>query len=151
MTATEISVRDCEATDAPVWLRLWEAYNRFYGANLPELVTETTWLRILDPAAPLVGRLAERGGDVVGFSVSVLHAGTWTIAPICYLEDLFVDADARGRGVGRALMEDLLALSRARGWSRLYWHTQVGNTAARRLYDTFIEADDFVRYRLFLS
>jgi len=34
------------------------------------------------------------------------------------------------------------------GWSRLYWHTRAGNLAARRLYDAFVQADDFVRYRL---
>lgn len=150
MSATAIFIRDCQAADEPLWLRLWADYNRFYNADVPVLVTEATWLRVLDPAAPLVCRLAERGGDVVGFSLSVLHAGTWTIAPICYLEDLFVDADARGHGVGRALIKDLIALARARGWSRLYWHTQAGNTAARRLYDTFTKADEYVRYRLFL-
>jgi hypothetical protein len=36
------------------------------------------------------------------------------------------------------------------GWSRLYWHTRAGNPARRR-YDAFVETDDFVRYRLFLS
>ena len=48
------------------------------------------------------------------------------------------------------MIEDLIALARARGWSRLYWHTQAGNVPARRLYDSFVRADDFVRYRLFL-
>lgn len=145
-----VTVRDCLADDEAAWRRLWAGYNRFYGADVPALVTDTAWLRLLDPGAPLLGRLAERAGRVVGFSVSVLHAGTWTIDPICYLEDLFVEAEARGQGVGRALIEDLIALARSRGWSRLYWHTEASNMAARRLYDTFALADGFVRYRLFL-
>ncbi|HEY8263776.1 MAG TPA: GNAT family N-acetyltransferase, partial [Methyloceanibacter sp.] len=37
------------------------------------------------------------------------------------------------------------------GWSRLYWHTRESNVAARRLYDKFAKADDFVRYRLVLN
>jgi hypothetical protein len=45
------------------------------------------------------------------------------------------------------LIQDLLDLARARHWSRLYWHTRAGNPA-RRLYDDFAEADDFVRYRV---
>ncbi|MFP3617112.1 GNAT family N-acetyltransferase, partial [Paraburkholderia sp. SIMBA_050] len=53
------------------------------------------------------------------------------------------------RGVGRRLIEDLVALGRARGWSRLYWHTRRDNPA-RKLYDTFVQADDFVRYQLAL-
>ena len=110
-----------------------------------------TWRRILDPASPILGRLAERDGVVVGFSISVLHEGTWTLAPVCYLEDLFVDPAARGEGAGRVLLQDLVDLGRARGWSRLYWHTRADNLIARRLYDSFGSADDFVRYRLFLG
>jgi ribosomal protein S18 acetylase RimI-like enzyme len=52
--------------------------------------------------------------------------------------------------VGRALVQDLIDLGRARGWARLYWHTQANNERARRLYDKFVEADNFVRYRLTL-
>lgn len=150
MPTNVISVRECRAEDEAEWRRLWAGYNQFYGANVPELVTGATWVRILDPVAPVVGRLAEWTGNLVGISVSVLHAGTWTIDPVCYLEDLFVEADARGHGIGRALIEDLIALGHARGWGRLYWHTQADNAAARHLYDRFTPADDFVRYRLFL-
>ena len=91
-----------------------------------------------------------RGGGrpAVGFSHSLLHEGTWVLAPICYLEDLYVDPSARGRGVGRALIADLVDMARTQGWSRLYWHTRRGNEAARRVYDGFVKADDFVRYLL---
>jgi GNAT superfamily N-acetyltransferase len=50
--------------------------------------------------------------------------------------------------VGRALIEDLMALARAKGWQRLYWHTDEDNVVARRLYDRFVESDGHVRYRL---
>jgi GNAT superfamily N-acetyltransferase len=78
----------------------------------------------------------------------VLHAGTWTEQPICYLEDLFVDPTLRGKGIGEALIDDLVAQAKERGWSRLYWHTRGDNAVARRLYNKFAAADDFVRYRL---
>jgi len=81
----------------------------------------------------------------------VVHQGSWTLDPICYLEDLFVAPKARGNGIGSALVADLLARAKERGWSRLYWHTQQGNAPARRLYDEFAVADDFVRYRLTLT
>jgi GNAT superfamily N-acetyltransferase len=110
-----------------------------------------TWQRLLAPGSNMFGRLAEWQGAVAGFTVCVLHPGSWTLAPICYLEDLFVNADARGHRIGHALIEDLVTIARDRGWSRLYWHTRAGNEAARRLYDSFAVADDFVRYRLFLG
>jgi GNAT superfamily N-acetyltransferase len=86
----------------------------------------------------------------VGFSICVLHEGTWTMSPICYLEDLFVDPRFRLVGIGRRLMQDVVDRARANQWSRVYWHTRVGNPAGR-LYDKFAQADDFVRYRLLLE
>lgn len=155
-----ITIRDPQAPDEEGWRRLWSGYVHFYAADVPEVVTAATWQRMLDPAAPLFGRLAvQRDAEgiaaaperIVGFAVCVLHAGTWTLDPVCYLEDLFVDPPARGGGVGRALIEDLVSLARAGGWSRLYWHTRASNAAARRLYDCFGAADDYVRYRLVLK
>ncbi|MDX2290287.1 MAG: GNAT family N-acetyltransferase [Hyphomicrobiaceae bacterium] len=136
------------ATDAPRWRELWAAYNLFYEADVPETVTAHTLQRLLDPRAALVGRIAEKDGVVVGFSASVIHDATWDTRPVCYLEDLFVAEDARGHGLGRALIDDLVALAKTRGWGRLYWHTRTENAAARRLYDHYGAADDFVRYRL---
>jgi ribosomal protein S18 acetylase RimI-like enzyme len=145
------AVRAIAASDEAVWRRLWAGYTAFYETVVPDAITDATWRRLLDPASPLLGRIAEIGGQAAGFSASVLHDGTWTAGPLCYLEDLFVDPRARGAGAGGALIQDLIDLGRARGWSRLYWHTRAGNAAARRLYDKFTPADDFVRYRLFLE
>jgi GNAT superfamily N-acetyltransferase len=108
-------------------------------------VTAETWRRILDPASTIASRLAVLDGTVVGFATHLLHEGTWTTTPMCYLEDLFVDPARRGAGIGRALIQDLLDLAGDSGWSRVYWHTQSGNPA-RKLYDEFTQADNFVRY-----
>lgn len=145
-----MTIRDPVTADEAGWLRLWAGYLAFYGEALPEAVTAETWRRILDPASAVFARLAERDGALVGMTVNVLHEGTWTTAPTCYLEDLFVAPEARGAGIGRALIADLIALGRIRGWSRLYWHTRIDNAAARRLYESFAPADDFCRYRLTL-
>ncbi len=142
-----LHIRDAEARDEQCWRALWQGYNEFYQAHVPPDITSHTWARILDPAVPLFCRVAEQGGRVAGFTVNVLHEGSWVRGPTCYLEDLFVDPQNRGHGMGRALIEDLVALGKVRGWSGLYWHTQTGNPA-RKLYDEFTPADDFVRYRL---
>jgi GNAT superfamily N-acetyltransferase len=141
------SLRDPRPADETLWRELWSGYNAFYEAIVPEPVTARTWQRILDPASPVFSRIATVGDDVAGFSISVLHEGTWVIAPICYLEDLFVAPRFRGHGLGRMLIADLVDRGKAAGWSRLYWHTRDSNPA-RRLYDEFTKADDFVRYRL---
>ena len=142
-----VLIRDVAASDRDAWLRLWAGYNAFYGTDVAPHISERTWQRMLDANVPLIGRVAEIEGRVAGFSLCVLHEGTWVDAPVCYLEDLFVDPACRGQGIGRRLIEDLVALARSLGWSRLYWHTRIDNPA-RKLYDEFTAADDFVRYRL---
>jgi GNAT superfamily N-acetyltransferase len=143
-------IRDPIEADENAWRALWSGYNEFYEASIPETVTQRTWRCILDPASPIFGRLAVVGNAVIGFSTAVLHEGTWTVAPVCYLEDLFVEKTFRGHGVGRMLIQDLVDRAKLKGWSRLYWHTRTSNPA-RRLYDEFAIADDFVRYRLILD
>jgi GNAT superfamily N-acetyltransferase len=150
-SATAPLIRDPTRHDEAVWRRLWNGYVAFYEAKVSDEVTAGTWARLLDSRTGMIGRLAELDGAVVGFTASVLHPGSWTLEPICYLEDLFVDPAARGHGIGKALIDDLVGLGRERGWSRLYWHTQASNQTARRLYDRYVVADDFVRYRLFLT
>jgi GNAT superfamily N-acetyltransferase len=144
-----IVIRDLAPADREAWFRLWAGYNAFYETEVAPQISERTWQRLIAADVPLLGRVAVLDARVVGFSLSVLHEGTWVDAPICYLEDLFVDPAARGKGAGRALIGDLVTLGRQRGWSRLYWHTREDNPA-RKLYDEFVAADDFVRYRLTL-
>jgi GNAT superfamily N-acetyltransferase len=145
-----VIIRDIAAADEAQWRELWVAYIAFQRGSVPDAVTAHTWARLMDPARPLIGRVAEVEGRVCGFSVSLLHEGTWALTPYCYLEDLFVAECLRGQGIGRALLEDLMAMGRQRGWSRLYWHTMADNLAARRFYDAFTPSDGDVRYRIAL-
>lgn len=141
------TIRDATPADEAAWRELWAGYLDFYAETLDEEITAATWARILDPGSFVFARVAEQSGMLIGFSISVLHEGTWSAAPTCYLEDLFVAPGARGRGVGRALIQDLVDMGRQAGWARLYWMTRQDNPA-RKLYDSFGPADDFVRYRL---
>jgi hypothetical protein len=74
--------------DHLAWRRLWAEYIRFYEADVSDEITDATWRRVLDPGSSLLGRAAECDGKLVGFSISIVHEGTWTIFPVCYLEDL---------------------------------------------------------------
>jgi len=146
-----IVIRDPTAEDEADWRRLWAGYNAFYESQVEEPVTAATWRRLRLKSDGLFGRVAVFDGAIAGFTACVLHAGTWTQQPICYLEDLFVDPALRGKGIGEALIDDLIVRAHDLGWSRIYWHTRENNEVARRLYDKFAKADDFVRYRLFVD
>src|SRR6202011_4715776 len=65
----------------------------------------------------------------------------------CYLQDLFVDEDARGRGAARALIERVAQAARDHGATRYYWHTQEDNAQARALYDQVARFTGFIRYQ----
>ncbi|OYU16760.1 MAG: GNAT family N-acetyltransferase [Rhodobacteraceae bacterium PARR1] len=143
-------IRDAEPGDEGAWRGLWAQYLAFYDVTLTPEVTAATWARLMDPASPVKMRLAVAGGEVVGFAIHLHHPSTWVLGEDCYLEDLFLAPAARGQGLGRALIDDLMALARARGWHRLYWHTDEGNATARKLYDSYVQTDGHVRYRMTL-
>ena len=87
-----LTVRPLRAEDYPQWRPLWDGYTHFYECYLDESVTAATWDRALADSSPLFCRVVEKDGNVIGFAMCVLHEGTWSTAPVCYLEDLFVDA-----------------------------------------------------------
>ena len=148
---SSLIVRPLQARDEPGWRRLWQGYLDFYEAVVAQEATDHTWRRMLDPTGAMFGRIAVMPEAPVGFAIGIVHDGTWSMQPTCYLEDLFVDPAVRGAGVGRALLDHLVALGGKRGWSSLYWHTRVDNARARRLYDRYALADGFVRYRLAMA
>ena len=129
------------------WLPLARGYKTFYETVVSDDAYAQAWQR-LQAGAPLLGLGAWQGGPggvLLGIAHAVFHASTW--APqVCYLQDLFVAPQARGQGVGEALIEHLAALVRAAGASRLYWLTHQSNATARRLYDRVAAQHGFIRY-----
>nr|WP_145749409.1 GNAT family N-acetyltransferase [Nitrospirillum amazonense] len=144
----EIKIEPIGPDDEAAWCPLWDQYCAFYQVRVDPGVTTTLWARLQDPNSAVKALVArDAAGRILGFCHYVLHPNTWGTGLICYLEDLFTDPASRGQGVGRALIERLVALGREHGWGRVYWHTQETNATARRLYDSVAQgADGFVRY-----
>ena len=144
----DVTIRDAAPQDHADWLRLWNDYLAFYKVTLADEVTEHTWARIIDPASRVSMRAAFFGDRMAGFAIHHFHDSTWVKTPDCYLEDLFIDENIRGQGIGRKLIDDLIVICKDKGWSRLYWHTDHENTRAQKLYDSYVENDGHIRYRL---
>lgn len=138
-------IREAKATDRDAWLRLWQGYINFAGCALDDEITLSTWARILSKDSSLLCHIAELGNDIVGFSLCVLHEGTWSKKTMCYLEDLYVEGNMRGFGIGKSLIENLREEGKLREWAKIYWVTRINNPA-RKLYDKLASVDDFVRY-----
>ena len=140
-------IRAVQIADFDIWLPLWKGYQRFYDVDIPETVTLRTWARFLDPAEPMDAALAIAGEQALGLVHLIYHRSTWTTSNYCYLQDLFVADNARGRGVGRALIENVFVDARRNGAARVHWLTHESNGNAMQLYDRIVDRSGFVQYR----
>jgi GNAT superfamily N-acetyltransferase len=144
-------VRPLVNSDFDEWLRLWRGYQEFYHVEIAPDVSRVTWVRLLDRSEPMHGAVAVSGGQTIGLVHFIYHRSCWTTGNYCYLQDLFVNGDARGQGTGRALIEYVYKRARAAGCSRVHWLTHESNKTAMRLYDRIAERPGFVQYRHKLS
>ena len=143
---TQIEIRPPAEADHAAWLPLWRGYQVFYQVDLPETATEALWARMLDPAEPVSGALAWDGGTAVGLAHWLTHRSTWSVADVCYLNDLFVAPAARGGGIGGRLIAHVADAARAAGCRQVYWLTHETNATAQALYDRVAVKTGFIHY-----
>ena len=132
------------AADRERWLSLARGYKAFYKTQVTDEEYDRAWQRLLGEDR-IRGLGARLDGRLVGITHYLFHTGTWN-HEVCYLQDLFVDPECRGRGVARALIEAVAKAARERGAEKLYWLTQDHNATARALYDRIAQYNHFIRY-----
>ncbi len=143
------STRLLQSDDFDAWRPLWQQYLDFYQTDLDEAITLHTWHRIIHPEqADMIGLGVFVDGKLSGFTHLVFHPNTWSAEPCCYLEDLCVDAQVRGQGLGRALINAAQDLAQQKQCCRLYWVTTRDNHTAQQLYNTLAEQTDFIQYKI---
>ncbi|RYB01795.1 GNAT family N-acetyltransferase [Lichenibacterium ramalinae] len=118
------------------WDRLYAGYAAFYGvAQTPEM-RDRVWSWLHDPAHATEGLIAQDAeGGAVGLAHYRAFARPLSASTGGYLDDLFVDARARGRRTADALIGALAEEGRRRGWSVIRWITAEDNARARAVYD----------------
>lgn len=144
---TAIAIAPLAPHDHAEWAVLARAYKAFYNTPTSDTEYDAAWQRLMAPVdtREVHGMAARIDGRVVGIVHYLFHTSTWTDS-VCYLQDLFTDESARGRGVARALIDATAIDTRRRGATRLYWLTHADNAVARRLYDRIAEHRGFIRY-----
>jgi GNAT superfamily N-acetyltransferase len=143
-----LTIRAIEEKDKDQWLKLWAGYLEFYKSTISPEQTELTWKRLINNDLKMFGFVADSEEGVIGFTHCLFRPSTWTETDYCYLEDLFVDPNIRGKGIGRALMNKVVELAKEKNSKRVYWTTQEFNKTARVLYDSITPVSEFVQYRL---
>jgi GNAT superfamily N-acetyltransferase len=145
-----ITVRAPQKADYEAWLPLWNGYNAFYGREGPTAlsleITKTTWNRFFDSSEPVFALVAEAEGKIIGLVHFLHHRSTTRIELTTYLQDLYTVQEARGQGVGRALIEVVYLEANRIGIKRVYWQTHHTNATGRLLYEKVAKHHGFLVY-----
>jgi GNAT superfamily N-acetyltransferase len=145
--AGNVVIRPIGESERVAWNPLWAGYLAFYKSELRPEISDLTWDRFHDPDEQIFALGGYVDGELMGIAHYLFHRSTWAPHRYCYLEDLFVAPAARGRGLGRALIEAVYEKARVANASRVYWLTQSNNTQARILYDNVADNLGFIQYR----
>jgi GNAT superfamily N-acetyltransferase len=132
-----MTLRPANAADVPQILAFIRALAE-YERLLHEVVATEDGIRaaLFGPRPYAEVILAEEAGLPVGFALFFHTFSTFLGQPGIYLEDLFVVPEARGQGVGKALLAELARLAVARGCGRVEWAVLDWNAPAIRFYDS---------------
>jgi ribosomal protein S18 acetylase RimI-like enzyme len=123
------SVRDAESAG-----RLLDDLNREFDEPTPGPQALAERVRALLEHGDTIVLLGGDGPD--GLAVLRFRPAIWTGALECYLAELYVAAERRGQGLGRALMEKAVEVARAEGADHMELGTGEDDVAARALYES---------------
>lgn len=147
---SEVEIAPIDATTYEQLLPLIAAYQRFYeAAEIDEERNRTFFRRFLAPSDDGLLLGARIDGQLVGYACLYWHFSSTEAVETVLMNDLYVAEGARGRGVGRALIEATAEVARERGAAYVEWATAPDNHTAQRLYDsTGAERSEWVSYEL---
>lgn len=130
-----MDIRPATPADVPLILQFIQELAEYEKLTHEVCATEAQLQATLfgtRPVAEVV--IASAAGEPVGFAVFFANYSTFLGRPGLYLEDLFVRPAARGKGIGRALLEYLARLTVERGWGRLEWRVLDWNAPSIAFY-----------------
>lgn len=144
-------IRPATFADVPVILDLIRglaAYER--EPDAVEATVELLTATLIGPAPSAEALVAELGGAVVGVAVFFTNYSTWSGRNGLYLEDFFVTPEARGTGLGKALLVRIARIAVDRGCARVDWSVLDWNQPAIDFYRAIgaKPQDEWTMYRL---
>jgi GNAT superfamily N-acetyltransferase len=147
----ELSIRFATPADAEVivgFVRGLAEYER--EPEAVEVTAEILRAQMESTDPPFECLIAEYDGAAAGFALFFRNYSTWRGRPGLFLEDLFVSPEHRRKGIGRALLQRLAALSVDRGYGRMEWSVLDWNTPAHEFYRALgaVPLDQWTIWRL---
>ena len=147
--AEEVEIRPARTDEIEEMLPLIRAYCEFYETEPNDEGIRKMFQTLINEPSQGAVFIARDGGKAVGFATLDWKWSSLKGARIGYLEDLFVDPEARGRGTADALIEVCAERCRELGMPALEWLTAPDNQRAQKVYNrTGAGSDTFVEYDL---
>jgi ribosomal protein S18 acetylase RimI-like enzyme len=112
-------------------------YQRFYEAAPDQARNRAHFAQFLGEHSQGIQFVAlDDAGRALGFATLYFPFGSVSARMNCLMNDLYTIPEARGQGIGRALILHCLAYAREHGFGSIYWQTAQSNARAQRLYDS---------------
>lgn len=147
-----VSIRPVAPQDRPAWERLYAGYADFYKVTQTSAMRETVWSWLMDSGHETSGLVAvDPQGKVIGLAHYRPFARPLSATTGGFLDDLFVDPEARGSGAAQALLDELAAIGRVNGWSVIRWITAEDNHRARAVYERKATRTHWLTYDIKLA
>ncbi|UUX50398.1 GNAT family N-acetyltransferase [Nisaea acidiphila] len=130
------------------WRRLYDGYAAFYKVPMTDEIAGAVWGWLHDPAHVMNCLIAEdEDGKAIGLAHIRAMPRPLSGAECGFLDDLFVDPDARGKGVFEALFAAMDEMAQKNGWAMVRWLTQEFNYRGRSAYDRIATKTPFILYQ----
>jgi GNAT superfamily N-acetyltransferase len=150
VAAAELEIAPIKVEEFEELLPLIAAYQRFYEVDdIDEERNRNFFRRFIAPSEDGLMLGARRDGRLLGYACLYWHFSSLEAVESVLMNDLYVVEEARGKGVGRALIEATAEVARERGAAFVEWSTAPDNDTAQRLYDsTGAERSEWLSYEL---
>lgn len=141
-----LTVRPVTRSDEARWRELFRGYREFYHLPESEDVVSRVWSWLMDPDHECQGLVAQSADGIVAIADYRRFSRPSTGTVGIWLDDLFTDPEARGRGSGRTLIARLQEIAADEGRSVVRWITADDNAQAQVLYDQVATKTNWVTY-----
>ena len=142
-----VPIRPVTAQDRAAWDVLYQGYATFYKVEQTAEMRDRVFGWLMDDAHSTGGLVAQDDqGKLIGLTHYRPFASPLRAAEVCFLDDLFVDPNARGSGAADALIHGVAAIAREKGWPMVRWITADDNYRGRGVYDKLATRTMWVIY-----
>lgn len=142
-----LTIRPPQAADRPAWDTLYQGYAQFYQVTQTAEMRERVWGWLQDAAHECQCLMAfDASGKALGLAHFRAFARPLSASTGGFLDDLFVDPEARGSHAGTQLIAAIEALGKERKWSVIRWITADNNYRARSAYDKIATRTAWITY-----